>query len=336
MKTDINYNYFEDVNPDCFTSDYDYSKGVSPDSCSTKLYDALFKIFFYDEDENEKYNIPIVQIRGQKFKNRDLFYSFFISRNKYDVACRYPSFILSADYIGPSIYWCTGENVKAEDIIKTARTLGGHMVWPRDVSRENKEKRWVTLYYYYGSNKKSKYYTAELSMDEIERFKKEKEREDHLVNGKWGTSKITINTEKGGEYGLYDRMDCLLKLLELYYQLLHRSEDVSRPSEEEFLKACTGTLYNGMEMNWKEEIRISNIYYAFDNSYEWLKVFGDFKSFCTFFKLKNSFVDKDYHVIPLEGELFPVQRPGEVYVKNNLEAIQSRNRLLERLLVLLG
>ena len=310
MKLDTNYNYFYDVNPDFSSSTHSDRDTISPDSCSARLYDALFRAFFYDADENEKYGIPFVQIRGQKFKRGDLFYSFFISTDKRDISCENPVFLLSADYIGPSAYWCSSETIKAEDIIKEARTLGGHMVWPRDVSRKDSEKRWITLRYKFNSDKKSKYYNEKLSIDEIERFKKEKEQEDNLTDGRWIQYKITINTAKGGEYGLFDRIDCLLKLLELYYELLNHSKDDTVPSEKEFLGKCKEKLYNKTEINWKEEI----------------------KSFCTFFKLNNSFVDENYNVIFFEGGLFPIQRPGDVYVKNNLNAIKLRNEYLQKVL----
>jgi hypothetical protein len=55
------------------------------------------------------------------------------------------------------------------------------------------------------------------------------------------------------------------------------------------------------------------------------KIKLDFKNFCDFFKLRNSFVDNNYGVITLEGNLFPVRKPIDRYRNNNIEAIIKRN-----------
>jgi hypothetical protein len=50
-----------------------------------------------------------------------------------------------------------------------------------------------------------------------------------------------------------------------------------------------------------------------------------FKNFCDFFKLRNSFVDDNYGVITLKGNLFPDRKPRDTYRNNNIDAIIKRN-----------
>jgi hypothetical protein len=41
-----------------------------------------------------------------------------------------------------------------------------------------------------------------------------------------------------------------------------------------------------------------------------------FKNFCVFFKLRNIFVDDNYGVITLEGNLFPDKKPRDTNRNN--------------------
>lgn len=75
---------------------------------------------------------------GQKFKDKPLFYSF-VTRQDNNLESKV-KFILSSDYIGPSIYQSSVigqlKNSEIKEIVERGRTLGGHMIWPRG-SKEN-------------------------------------------------------------------------------------------------------------------------------------------------------------------------------------------------------
>lgn len=72
-----------------------------------------------------------VQIIGQKY-SKPLFYSFFIYKEKHSEK---EYFILSSDYIGPSIEQARSigklEDFEIKNFLRISRTLGGHIVWPR-------------------------------------------------------------------------------------------------------------------------------------------------------------------------------------------------------------
>lgn len=126
--------YCQDVNSAYLETTFDiFDKEIfmDPDEVSSKLYDALYKLFFYDYRKMLKIGIKCVQIIGQKYRG-PLFYSFFI---KQDPTSNEVEEILSADYIGPSkfqskdIAKLSPDEIKIN--IKESRTLGGHILWPR-------------------------------------------------------------------------------------------------------------------------------------------------------------------------------------------------------------
>ena len=124
-------NYFEDVNPGYEKNGFKLKDRKDPDEISTKLYDALYKTFFYDYTRMCKYGINCAQIRGQKFKG-PLFYSIFLLKDPKSLEV---DFILSSDYIGPSINQMKliggYRDFEIKNLLRLSRTLGGHILWPR-------------------------------------------------------------------------------------------------------------------------------------------------------------------------------------------------------------
>lgn len=130
-QSDIYYNYFEDVNPQYEDINFNLKDRVDPDEASARLYDALYKTFFYNYSKMCEYGMEKVQIIGQKY-SKPLFYSFFIYKEK---DSEVEDFILSSDYIGPSIEQARLigelEDFEIKNFLRISRTLGGHIVWPR-------------------------------------------------------------------------------------------------------------------------------------------------------------------------------------------------------------
>lgn len=107
-----------------FPNEFTLDNRIDPDSCSKDLYDDLQSTFF---SSNAKgiLGIASVENRVQKFGRRPAFYTLFVDTDK---------FLLSSDYIGPSIYWARKAGLTCEEIISVleiSRTLGGHIVFPR-------------------------------------------------------------------------------------------------------------------------------------------------------------------------------------------------------------
>lgn len=127
----VYYNYFEDVNPRYESPDFSLKNRLDPDAASARLYDALYKILFNNYTEVVKHGMRIVQIRGQKFKG-PLYYSFFVLK---EINPEEIDYILSSDYIGPSINQAkliSGyEDSEIKKFLRISRTLGGHILWPR-------------------------------------------------------------------------------------------------------------------------------------------------------------------------------------------------------------
>lgn len=125
-KARIYYNYLEDIYPD-----FKKSKKIENeiDQKSEKLNRALYELFFSDVERNQHYNIRNITLKKQNFKDGPIF-SFFIDK---------PDCILSTDYIGPSVWWCSKiagyTQSEINGILKKSRTLGGHLAWARGQGR---------------------------------------------------------------------------------------------------------------------------------------------------------------------------------------------------------
>lgn len=271
------YNYFEDTNPEYKNAKFAIDERIDPDKSSKKLYYALWRSFFYSKSNDDK--IQSIQIIVGT-KNNDSWLTLSVNDKE---------FLLSSDYIGPSIYWARELGKVDKDIIeflKTSRLLGGHIVWPRGF-----QKGW---YYSYKNNS---YFYCE--------YKKSQ-------------SIVTINQAKAA---FYDRIDWMLVLLKIYYEIKgpveKKLETFVEKGQELIPETCRGI---------KQHIdKFKKLFYAFENSIEWLRVFSTFKEFCDFFHLKGSFVNGNYEVIELVP-FFPIL-PYNIddYISNNVDAISNRN-----------
>ncbi len=147
----IAYNYLVGAEQK-LTSNYNYFRRPDPDSDGCKkLYDDIIEAFLSDgiiTDSNEVANWE-QQFRynkvKEKFSNKELWRRYFSLNNDSPKAessiykppfytVTYRNYLLSSDYIGPSIYWAEKkglEKIKILDILNNCRTIGGHIVWPR-------------------------------------------------------------------------------------------------------------------------------------------------------------------------------------------------------------
>jgi hypothetical protein len=209
-------NYFELVNPNWETTDFDLSQRKDPDCCCKELYEDFCSFL------NKKREFPNKQVINVTFdsENRNKFnqlYLFTTINDNIEIQ-------IGTDFIGPSSTWANPkllgikENklkdksfekysaIGKHEILKSlndTRNIGGHMIWPR------------------------------------------------VIDGKYG---LSINKERGGEYGLYDRIDLTLFVLQKWY----RSDAGCFP--------------------------LKNI---FEKNRLWLEKFVDFKRFIKFFLLED-------------------------------------------------
>ena len=262
-------------------------KRNDPDSSCKKLYDDLKSIFFSNALHNKKYNINKVENKEQKDKNNNNYYTLFINKEE---------ILLSSDYIGPSVYWAKEYGYVDSDIndwLKIARTIGGHIVFPRGF-QEGYYYNYVCKKYIKGKN-----------------------------NAKYKNKYITINIAKGGASGFYDRADWVFELIKIYYSMI-----LSEHSKEEFIEKCKGLLPKKNRDYIQFIERFETVYYAFENSKNYLQKFNSFEQFCDFFMLIGSFVDNDYNINKF-APLFPIL-PKEfgIYVQKNVSAIELRTNLI--------
>lgn len=143
---DPNYNYLT-CSFDKLAEDYNYKNRPDPDRFSKKLYDDLIKAFFMNRGAINK--IQQFDLRdGDDAKKNDTNWTQYLSLNKNDPECfnkdvskqppfstiGWKNYLMSADYIGPSVYWAEKRDCSKEtilNILNIGRTIGGHIVWPR-------------------------------------------------------------------------------------------------------------------------------------------------------------------------------------------------------------
>lgn len=132
LNKDITYNYLIGKSYNDFPNNFDVDNRIDPDTCKgimdketrektgKKLYDDLKDCFFTEPhiktENREQHDI---------YDKGSFFYTIFVNDSE---------FRLSSDYIGPSIYWAKELGIKDDkiiDFLKIARTLGGHILWPR-------------------------------------------------------------------------------------------------------------------------------------------------------------------------------------------------------------
>lgn len=113
-------NYLFELYPD-FPQDFDIKSIKEVDKVSNDLYDDLKKAFF-DDNALKKIGLDNITKKLQNVGNGD-YYTLFVDRDK---------FLLSADYIGASIYWAKKAGLSDIEIISylfISRTIGGHIVF---------------------------------------------------------------------------------------------------------------------------------------------------------------------------------------------------------------
>lgn len=121
------YNFFGDVNPAWQKEEFDFSTRKDPDSCCAKLYEDLLYHLFYREKRMFKYGIKRAEIVGNVDNQGDTIYQIRVCSGTKE-------FVITSDYIGPSTWWCRAKDMTQLDIVKKARVLGGHIMWPNTYS----------------------------------------------------------------------------------------------------------------------------------------------------------------------------------------------------------
>lgn len=159
-------NYLFDLYPD-FPDGFSLENRKDPDRCSKELYNDLKKALFNEEAISR---LGLIEVKNKEQDYGNKFYTLFVNTDQ---------FLLSSDYIGPSIYWAEKAGLNEEEIISfliDSRTLGGHLVWPRG------------------------------------------ENEHIIYRNKYGKQNpVTVNTARGGEKGYFDRIDLTLYAIKQYY-----------------------------------------------------------------------------------------------------------------------
>lgn len=123
MSIDIKYNYLIEDSYEKMSRDFDIDNRIDPDSQSQKLYDDIISVYFSND--------PNVVNWKQQYSKQPPFYTIKVGDTKSNVT------LLSADYIGPSVYWASQSGVQKEkiiDFLKKSRTIGGHIVWERGLA----------------------------------------------------------------------------------------------------------------------------------------------------------------------------------------------------------
>jgi hypothetical protein len=225
--------------------------------------------------------------------------------------CDNKNFYLGSDYIGFSKQWIT-DNVSDEDVIQglsVTRCFAGHMLWCK------------------GFGKGWKY--------------NEKENKFKYSDNGWGF--VTINQARGGACGVFDRIDWTLRLLKVYYSNIDYDKFDERKRlflENELVKELLK--YNKLSEDEKHVIfdkkskegrpynpcsSVCRLFYAFENSREWLMLFVKFTGFIEYFAL-DDLLDENNNVKGL-SDWFPVLPDNyNDYMDNSITFIKLRtNRL---------
>lgn len=112
------YNYFEDVNPDFMREEFLLEERKDPDFYSRKLRNDFLEAF-------------LSNLSGHEVAPEEEYNSFYLINKESGEQ----EFILSLDYIGPSIYQAGDiaglSEAEIKEFLQISRTLGGHLVWER-------------------------------------------------------------------------------------------------------------------------------------------------------------------------------------------------------------
>ncbi len=127
-------NYFYEVNPNCESNSFDFSKRADPDSVSKSLYYDVAECFFRNNRLPNGNPVTYSRIKLKKTDNSNRYYELEICfADKYIVG-------LGADYIGPSVSQALKKGINNKEILdflKITRTLAGHILFPRWIKNIN-------------------------------------------------------------------------------------------------------------------------------------------------------------------------------------------------------
>lgn len=263
---------------------------------------------FLDTDEKSK----ALYEDWERFLKRKLPDFTFVNKGDCEITATYnKTFILSADYIGPSKAWAAKafdakyKNMgkveeKLADILNVCRRFEGYMIWPKSQN--------ININSHDGQNSVF-----------------------GISYGKGGKS--TVNMCRGGTMGVYDRFDITLYSLKKYFELFienkkkEYSGNVLYRRAEEFIASCGGKIDI-----IKNGFRLFNLFLAFELSYEWFEIFETFDRFVQVFELQD-FIENGEPVIWCSedkiAELFDSGSSYQnyiKYVKGCTDAIKSRGK----------
>lgn len=137
----------------------------------------------------------------------------------------------------------------------------------------------------------------------------------------------TLNQARGGERGVYDRIDATLLCLKAFFGCPEVSSTNSQRDASAFMEEVS-KLFSSEERFKKVKTNLMRIfdslqYYAEDFSY-----FSDFRGFCERQKLTGSFVTKEGEV-EMFAPLCPLKPENyEAYAENVNGAIKKRNKVM--------
>jgi hypothetical protein len=247
-----------------------------PDSKSKKLYENMWEYYFANKSLPNGNFLQKVEI-AERTKDDSSFYELVVDITGTDGSELIAKVGLGADYIGPSVYWANEAKMNNGEIatfLLTTRTFGGHILWPR----------WI------GIPKKN-------GMSGF----------DFIDKKKPGSS---VNTERGGEKGFYDRIDLTLFDLSEWYL--------------------------GQVCKLKK---------TFDESKIWFNQFIDFRRFIDFFMMIDYVCKVEYRIKNLcsyyqgsrfeyltSKDVYPSTIPSDIYGYKkfsdaNIYLIDRRNKL---------
>lgn len=143
--------------------------------------------------------------------------------------------------------------------------------------------------------------------------------------GNSGGPHETLNQARGGERGVYDRIDVTLLCLKTFYACPEASSANHQRDASAFVREASKLFFDDEQFE-KVKANLMRIfdslqYYAEDFAY-----FGDFKGFCERQILTGSFVTEEGEV-EMFAPLYPLKPKNyEKYAENVNEAIKKRNQ----------
>lgn len=205
------------------------------------------------------------------------------------------TFYLSSDYIGPSKYYAVqafkannrDEHKEMADIFNVCQCFEGHIIWPKGQIIDNNH-----VYIPYGSSGKN-----------------------------------TINMSRGGDKGVFDRIDVTLYLLKKYYNLFIEKENSNTKIFDRariFITACND------KIDEKNNFRLFNLFLSFELASEWLGVFNNFDAFIDIFFLQDFIKDGEPFISGDGSKIVDIYEKNKYinYIDKCKEAIERRGERL--------